>query len=178
MNILQEIRDQGITPHFLVVHREMKCIVRVRCARNVYFMYKVILPPLTFVMTQPLEHVETASSVYRDHGIPFVSGESVLTKEFINGSTVYHTTLDCLNATSHFTMYPAVDEIAEDIIQDRVKAWCGGVIGEFNPYNIKVERMQMSSEEILNILQNNFSAATSVSGIEEMWSHEEGQLSS
>lgn len=170
MNILQEIRNQDITPHFLVVHRECKVIVRVRdtpTSRSMpseYLAYKIILPSMTFILTQPLEHIETASSVYRDHTLPFVTGGSVMTQEVVNGSTVYHVWLDCINTTLMYTAY-------ESILPSAVKRLCSMAIG-CDDGTLKFEKIDVSSDTLKAMLEGILVTSSETSGLEDMWSFE------
>lgn len=170
MNILQEIRNQDITPHFLVVHRECNVIVRVRdtsSSRSMfseYLAYKIILPPMTFILTQPLEHTETASSVYRDHTLPFVTGGSVMTQEVVNGSTVYHVWLDCINATLIYTAY-------ESTLSPVMKLWCSRAIGR-DEGTLKFEKIDVSSDTLKAMLDGILITSSETSGLENMWSFE------
>ena len=187
-NILQEVREQGITPHYFVVHRKFKCIARVHKSPDyydtpVYFMYKVILPNLTFVLTQPLEHVETASTVYYDHSMPYVNGASVLTMELINGSTVYHTTLDMFNATMVADLYQdqmqlndypedplhiyPIEHYAETVILNHVKNFLTGMFTGHADGIIELKFLSnMPSEGIRNILSEVHPTTSDTSGLQ------------
>ena len=182
-NILQEVREQGITPHYFVVHRKFKCIARVHKSHDyydtpVYFMYKVILPNLTFVLTQPLEHVETASTVYYDHSMPYVNGASVLTMELINGSTVYHTTLDMFNATMVVDLYKDrmqlntdhIEHYAETVILNHVKNFLTGMFTGHADGIIELKFLSnMPSEGIRNILSEVHPTTSDTSGLQGLW---------